>query len=218
MTNVQEVKIDQLTPDEHNANAGTERGRYMLDHSLRQYGAGRSILVDKHGRVIAGNKTLEVAADIGLDDVIIVETDGHKLVAVKRTDLDLDDGDRARLLAYADNRSSEVGLAWDAEAIQFDLGAGLDLGEMFREEEIDVITNVVPGQDAWTEAFGALPDGDRAPFQQMTFILHDSQAEQVKAALTEAKAMGAFVDSPNENSNGNAIARICETFLTNGHG
>ena len=55
--------------DSRNANKGTERGLALLDKSLRQYGAGRSILVDKNGRVIAGNKTLyrytlvEYAAD-----------------------------------------------------------------------------------------------------------------------------------------------------------
>lgn len=58
-----------------------------------------------------------------------------------------------------------------------------------------------------------LADGDREPFQQMTFTLHDEQVEQVKAAIDAAKAVGPF-DSLNENSNGNAIARICETFLT----
>jgi hypothetical protein len=63
-------------------------------------------------------------------------------------------------------------------------------------------------------AFGALPTEDRAPFQQMTFTLHDTQAEQVKEAVRLAKAAGPFVDSENENSNGNALARICETFIT----
>lgn len=62
----------------------------------------------------------------------------------------------------------------------------------------------------------ALADGDKEPFQQMTFTLHDEQVEQVKAAMEAAKAMGPF-DSLNENSNGNAIARICETFLTVAH-
>jgi len=46
----------------------------------------------------------------------------------------------------------------------------------------------------------------------MTFTLHDDQVEQVKAAMEAAKSMGPF-DSENENSNGNALARICETFL-----
>ena len=63
-------------------------------------------------------------------------------------------------------------------------------------------------------AFGALPDQDRAPFQQMTFTLHDEQAEIVREALRLSKGMGAFTDSPNENSNGNALSRICEAFIT----
>ena len=51
------TKISDLTPDPQNANKGTERGRGMIEDSLRRLGAGRSILVDKHNRVIAGNKT-----------------------------------------------------------------------------------------------------------------------------------------------------------------
>lgn len=57
-----------------------------------------------------------------------------------------------------------------------------------------------------------LADGDREPFQQMTFTLHDSQAEAVKAAIDRAKAAGGFDGSLNENSNGNALARICEAY------
>lgn len=64
----------------------------------------------------------------------------------------------------------------------------------------------------WGEAFGKIPDGDRAPFQQMIFTLHDTQAESVKEALSVSKALGPF-DTENENSNGNALARICELFV-----
>lgn len=42
--------------------------------------------------------------------------------------------------------------------------------------------------DAAESAPPELPDGDREPFQQMTFTLHDSQAEAVKAAIEKAKA------------------------------
>lgn len=65
----------------------------------------------------------------------------------------------------------------------------------------------------WADAFGNLPSGERPPFQQITFTLHDTQVEQVKAALELSKRNGVFVDSLNENSNGNAIARICETYI-----
>ena len=100
-------KLSELTPDHSNANRGTERGRYALEASLRKYGAGRSILIDKHGRIIAGNKTAETAADVGIDDVIVVQTDGRQVVAVQRTDLDLDSNE-ARELAYADNRVGQL--------------------------------------------------------------------------------------------------------------
>lgn len=110
-----------LTPDRENANEGTQRGRGLLEKSLRQLGAGRSILTDKDGNVIAGNKTLETAADIDLP-VRIVETDGNELVVVKRTDLDLysETDKRARQLAYGDNKIAEVNLAWKPEQIAVD--------------------------------------------------------------------------------------------------
>src|SRR5262245_11035635 len=74
--------LTDLRPDGRNANAGTERGRAMVEESLRQYGAGRSILVDRNGCIIAGNTTHEAAVDIGLTDAVIVKTDGTKLVVV----------------------------------------------------------------------------------------------------------------------------------------
>ena len=129
-------KLSDLIPDHANANKGTERGRYALEASLRQYGAGRSILLDKNGRIIAGNKTAEVAADVGLDDVLIVQTDGKQIVAVQRTDLDIDSAE-GRGLAYADNRVGELSLDWDAEQVLADINAGVDLSGLFFDFEID---------------------------------------------------------------------------------
>lgn len=133
------MKVTDLIPDEHNANKGTQRGLKALDHSLRQYGAGRSILIDKKGRVIAGNKTVERAADIGLDDVIVVQSDGTKLVAVQRTDLDLETDKAARELAWADNRVGQLDLEWEPLQLAADLEAGLDLTGLFDPAELSEI-------------------------------------------------------------------------------
>ena len=145
-------KISELIPDYANANKGTERGRYALEASLRQYGAGRSILLDKNGRIIAGNKTVEVAADVGLDDVLIVQTDGTKIVAVQRTDLDIDSPE-GRGLAYADNRVGELSLDWDAEQVLADLNAGMDLSALWKQDELDeLIADLQPkGTEGDTE-------------------------------------------------------------------
>lgn len=128
-----------LTPDKQNANKGTDRGRDLLKHSLAEYGAGRSILVDKNGNIIAGNKTFEQASAMGMK-VREIETDGDELVVVKRNDLDLYNGTKARELAYADNRVAELDLAWEAEQLAADLEAGIDLNALgFNSSELEDI-------------------------------------------------------------------------------
>lgn len=123
------IEQSGLVPDKQNANEGTQRGRGLLEKSLRKLGAGRSILADKYGNVIAGNKTLESAAELDLP-VRIVETDGNELVVVKRTDLDLysETDKRGRQLAYVDNKVAEVDLSWKPEQVEADFEP-LELGE-----------------------------------------------------------------------------------------
>lgn len=116
---VKKGKLSDFIPDSKNANKGSPRGLRVLDNSLRQYGAGRSLVSDKNNKLIAGNKTQERAMDLGIEDAIIVETDGTQVVIVKRMDLDLESEDgRARALATYDNRSGEVDLIWDADQLK----------------------------------------------------------------------------------------------------
>jgi|ERR1700693_917440 hypothetical protein len=95
------VPIAQLVLDEKNANKGTKRGRKLLGESLDKYGAGRSVVVDRHNRIIAGNKTVEAAVAAGMKSIAVIETDGSSLVAVQRGDLDLKKDKKARELAIA---------------------------------------------------------------------------------------------------------------------
>ena len=114
---LKEVKIDTLIPDDLNANKGTEYGAHLIEKSLTELGFGRSILIDKNNRIIAGNKTIEGAGAIGLENVVVVETTGDTIVAVKRTDIDLD-SPQGRSLALADNATAQANLEWDNVAIQ----------------------------------------------------------------------------------------------------
>lgn len=117
MAKLIETSIEAIVPDNLNANKGTEYGQHLIEESLRKFGAGRSILIDKNNRIIAGNKTIENAVNVGLDNVIVVETDGNQIVAVKRKDIDLDSV-KGRELALADNATGKANLSWDAEAIK----------------------------------------------------------------------------------------------------
>lgn len=149
-------KLSDLTFDERNANRHTMRGLAMVEESLGRCGAGRSVLADKNGVLIAGNGTVEVAAGMGVDDndIIVVESDGTKLVVVQRTDLDLNgDDSRARMLAIADNRSAEVSLCWNAAEVATFTAETPDTHWLFRKDEIEAMNAAtgdqpeLPGND-----------------------------------------------------------------------
>lgn len=193
-------KIDDLRLDQRNANRGTERGDLMLERSLQKYGAGRSILVDKKGTVIAGNKTLVKAGEIGIEDVVVVQTDGSKIVAVQRMDLDLAKDNSARELALADNRISEVDLEWDLEQIARDLEDGLDLSDFWAEDELDqLIDDAIP---EWTD--GEMRDLNRAKDNQYVCpLIHVRDVKTVERAFRRT----------GEINRADAFLKICRHYL-----
>lgn len=61
----------------------------------------------------------------------------------------------------------------------------------------------------------SLPDGDKAPFQQMTFTLADEQATVIKNAIEDIKGTEEYKYAEtmgNENSNGNALYLIVASW------
>jgi DNA modification methylase len=130
------VPIAQLILDEKNANKGTKRGRELLGQSLEKYGAARSVVVDSKNRVIAGNKTVEAARAAGMKSISVIETDGSSLVAVQRADLDLRTDKKARELAIADNRISEIDLDWNPEVLA---ALDVDLTQFWSEGELKTL-------------------------------------------------------------------------------
>ena len=117
--------IEDLKFDNKNFNKHTERGMGLLEKSLREFGAGRSILVDKDNNIIAGNGIVEAAANAGITKTKVIETDGTELVVVKRNDMELD-SDRGREMAMADNATAAADLYWDKD----------NLAECFEPEEL----------------------------------------------------------------------------------
>lgn len=110
-------KLSELIPDDKNLNKHTQYGMSLLEKSVRGHKFGRSILVDKNNRIIAGNGIVETAANIGAEDIRIIETTGDELVVVKRTDVDLDTKE-GREMALADNATSAADLEWDMEKME----------------------------------------------------------------------------------------------------
>lgn len=144
------AKIEDLTPGENLANKGSLRGAQLLVKSIEQCGLGRSIVVSSDDQVIAGNHILQQAAELGFERLLVVESDGTSLVAVKRTDLQAG-SEKATLLARFDNRVAEVNLDWDGAQLFDDLKQGVPLELMFFETELASIL----GQEL--EALGQSP-------------------------------------------------------------
>ena len=126
--------LSDLTPDPQNANRGTARGREALAKSLQEYGPGRAVLIDRHGNIIAGNKTVEEAKRLNIP-LRVVKTDGDVLVAVQRDDLDLATDPRAKQLAIADNRVGQLDLEWDVDMLKQLQVEGLDISAFWTAEE-----------------------------------------------------------------------------------
>ena len=174
------MKLSDLKPDAKNANRGTIRGRKAVAESLSRFGAGRSVLVDKDGKLIAGNKTAEQAAAAGLqDDVIVVQSDGSKLVVVQRTDLSLDDP-KAIALAIADNRTNEVGIEWDP-AILNELSADLELKPFFTDAELDSATGKSAAEPIDADAeWQGMPEAHNENVQARQVVVHFKTEEDVQ--------------------------------------
>ena len=199
------TSIKDLKTDHKNARKRTDRSAKLIAESLQRYGAARSIVIDEDNRILAGNGTIEGAKAAGIKNVRVIEADGTEVIAVKRTGLSEDEKVG---LALADNRTSDLS-DWDAEMLQ-QLSEDHDVAPWFEAEDLASIIG-----DAVSEIeMPDLPSGDREPIQQMTFTLHDDQAEIIKEAIEKAKDMGPFADTGNENSNGNALARVAELFLS----
>lgn len=116
--------MSELKFDPKNYRIHGEKNKRLIQKSLVDCGAGRSILIDKEDCIIAGNGVYEQAQELGLK-VRIIESDGTELIAIKRTDLKKEDA-RRKALALADNYTSDTSV-FDVEAILED----------FTEEDID---------------------------------------------------------------------------------
>lgn len=128
--------------------------------------------------------------------------------------VDVDDETAVRVL-LADNRTNDVA-SYDNAVLAEILtelanGPGLE-GTGYDGDDLDQLLNDLGSYDVQEVEPPALADGDRAPFRQATFTLHDEQWEVVEAALAKAKKAGGGESAVNENSNGNALAFICAEF------
>lgn len=109
--------MEEIRFDKRNYRRHSDKNKEVIRRSLMECGAGRSVVIDRDGELIAGNGVFEQAKKLGIKPKI-VETDGSELVVVRRTDLGTDDEKRRRL-AMADNAAGDA-VDWNADLLRAD--------------------------------------------------------------------------------------------------
>jgi hypothetical protein len=178
-------KVDELIPYINNPRKNDDAVNKVAS-SIKHFGFKVPIVIDQQNEIVAGHTRLKAAKKLGIKEVPCIVAD------------DLDDN-QIKAFRLADNKVSEAA-AWDDELLGI---------EMFSINDIDLKEfgfNVFNEEDFGTSF--ELADGDKEPFQQMTFTLSDQQVEEIKEALSLAKDNNDVETYGNENGNGNALYRI----------
>ena len=188
--------IADLIPYVNNSRTHSEAQVLEIASSIKEFGFTNPVLIDDQGGVIAGHGRILAAQKLNIKEVPCIVLAGLT---------------EAQKKAYiiADNQLA-LNAEWDLDTLRLEVES---LKEMdfnldflgFDEDIIDKLLDI----DA---ELPDLPDGDRDPFQQKTFILHNEQVDAIDNAIQKAKMDPRIDTGLNENSNGNAIAWICELF------
>jgi hypothetical protein len=191
---IERINVVELSLDPSNVRKHSSKNLDAIKASLRKFGQQKPIVVDAKGIVLAGNGTLTAAKELGWTEIEITRT------ALQ--------GVEATAFAIADNRTAELAEWEDSlnDVLKSLQAEGVDLADLgYSPEDLEQFAaNAVEMPE--------LASGDRQPFQQKSFILHDEQVEEIDSAISTAKEMGHGQSSLNENTNGNALAFICQFF------
>lgn len=191
--------LSRLIPYARNARTHSPAQIQQIAASMREWGWTIPVLADEQGTILAGHGRVQAAE---LNEY----TEAPVLVARGWSEA------KKRAYVLADNKLA-MNAGWNEELLGVELlelrndGFPMDLIG-FDQAELDGLMREVA-----EAGYPPLPDGDRAPYQQVTFTLHDEQVKLVQSAVAAAKGEGPFGDTKNDNANGNALARICETYL-----
>ena len=187
---IETKKLSELKPAPYNPRKSTEKQEKKLQESLTKFGVVEPIIFNKQtGYIVGGHFRVRELKKLGYKEVECVI-------------VDLSEEDEKELNIRLNANTGEW--EWDTLKAEWDIckleGWGLDLPNF----------DGVGLSDEFSEDF-SLPDGDKAPFQQMTFTLADEQAEQIKNAIADIKQTEEYKyceTMGNENSNGNALYLI----------
>ena len=192
---IEQVKIGDIKPNPSNPRLIKDDKFRKLVKSIQDFPQMmniRPIVVNDDMMILGGNMRWKAAKEAAMKTVPIIK-------ASELTE------DQQREFIIKDN----VGFGeWDWE----------DLANNWDTEKLEDWGLDIPGfdidADKLNESF-SLPDGDKAPFQQMTFTVADEQAALIKNCIDDIKVSDEYKymeTHGNENGNGNALFLIIQQW------
>jgi ParB family transcriptional regulator, chromosome partitioning protein len=192
-------KVSELIPYINNSRIHSEEQIIQLISSIKEFGFTNPILIDQDNSIIAGHGRLLAVKKLGYDEVPCIIISGLSKTQIKA-------------LIIADNQLALNG-SWDLDRLSLEIDGlkednfNLDILAFNTDFLKDIQETIIPLAD-----LPEIKEGDKKPFQQMTFIIHDSQIKNINLALENVKKNFDLKNEYNQNINGNAISEICKNF------
>tara|TARA_B100000795_G_scaffold269841_1_gene260666 strand:- start:1417 stop:2037 length:621 start_codon:yes stop_codon:yes gene_type:complete len=199
MLEIEYKSTDQIIPYINNSRTHSNDQVTQVASSIKEFGFTNPLLLDEKNGIIAGHGRLQAAKQLKLKEVPTIT-----LVGLTET--------QRKAYIIADNKLA-LNAGWDDELLSLELASLKDEDfnlsfTGFDNEELELLLGNID-----EVGLPELADGDKEPFQQKTFTLHDEQASDVDRALMLARTNPIVDTGINDNSNGNAIALICSQWL-----
>ncbi len=191
------IATTDLIPYANNPRTHSDQQVLQVASSIKEFGFNNPILIDEHNGIIAGHGRLAAAQKLDLKLVPTITLAG------------LSEAQR-KAYVIADNKLTENG-GWDVDALRVEIErlSELDFDIELTGMDANSIKEILDIEVDLPELF----TGDKEPFQQKTFPLHDEQASIVEDAINLARTDPSSDQGLNENANGNAISYVCEQWL-----
>ena len=129
--------MTEILFDKRNYRKHNQKNKDLIRKSLKELGAGRSIVIDNDGEIIGGNGVYEQAQKLNMP-VKVIESDGKELIVVKRTDLSTGDEKRKRLAVMDNSTSDTSSFDMDLLKIDFELPVIKSLGVNIPKSTVDI--------------------------------------------------------------------------------
>jgi DNA modification methylase len=200
-----ELQIGDLQQDPQNARKHGKRNLKAIEDSFKAVGAARSVVLDENNVLLAGNASAKGAAAAGISKVLVVDTDGDTLVAVRRTGLTTE---QKSLLALYDNRAAELADGWDVDVLRKLESQGVALDGMWTADELAAMFGVDHAAQGQTDP-DAVPaerptdikPGDVFELGRHRIVCGDSTKADDVARVLDGSHIDLVVTSPPYNVN-----------------